>query len=128
MREHKYRVWDEEKRKFLKKDSYILYFDAIGSSVFEHETYRQLHDYKLLQYTGLNDTNGNEIYEGYIVKINYMDPIEKAHFVGEVKYYEGAYWVDNDIDAQRLFQEINLIEVIGNIHENPELLKGDSNG
>ena len=80
-------------------------------------------DYKTVgQYTGLTDKNGKKIFEGDIVTNPKGD-------IGRVTWYEEhcafmiysitenkVYWLfDNDF---------SLIEIIGNIHDNPELLKG----
>lgn len=89
------------------------------------------------QYTGLKDKNGKKIYEGNIVKIEFdmfamnfglnehiKEHGNKYEFVGEVKYYDGAFHIDNNKDeAYDLFHEISPVEVIGNIYENPELLE-----
>lgn len=78
------------------------------------------------QYTGLTDKNGNKIFEGDIIKIYLYDDIRLANYeIGNIKYDEtkaryifctedGCYSIDNS----------NEYEVIGNIHDNPELLKG----
>lgn len=78
----------------------------------------------LCQYTGLNDKNGNRIWENDIVKHEISDTI------GTVKWYQEDYvgWCVDDIviDEQQFTDEMwNECEVIGNIFDNLELLKGD---
>lgn len=79
----------------------------------------------LCQYTRLKDKNGNKIWENDIVKHEVSDTI------GTVKWYQEDYvgWCVDDIviDEQQFTDEMwNECEVIGNIFDNPELLKGDT--
>ncbi|WP_277680182.1 YopX family protein [Gracilibacillus dipsosauri] len=89
----------------------------------------------LMQYTGLKDMNGNEIYEGDVVRFcDFASDITGGHMgdsiITGVVTYDYAMWFINDkydepelplCDAHLNDDEF---EVIGNIYENPELLEG----
>lgn len=78
---------------------------------------------ELMQYTGLKDKNGREIYEGDIVKIK----PERAYvkWNDKYRYFQlvpiGDYYFDSDVIGQAL--EYVEAEVIGNIYDNSELLE-----
>lgn len=67
------------------------------------------------QFTGLHDKNGNEIYEGDIIR--HKDMVKPYHVI-----YDGHQFTPND--GFRSLSYPKHWEVIGNIHDNPELLKG----
>ena len=76
----------------------------------------------LMQYTGLKDKNGVEIYEGDIVE--YYVILVKIYppYKSEVKYINGMFLVANDSESTPL--GFTKCEVIGNIHANPDLIAG----
>ena len=71
----------------------------------------------LMQYTGMPDKNGKEIYESDILRGDHTDPNCM------VKFKDGCFGIDSEDGWLDLKQFCHEEEVIGNIHENPELLQ-----
>lgn len=72
------------------------------------------------QFTGLTDKNGKKIFEGDIVS----HFVNGKEFKGVVRYVDGAFGIRCEDGAGQFLCFCNNGEVIGNIHDNPELLKG----
>lgn len=128
-REIKFRAWDEVSEKMLNWNDFL---DTNMKNTFIAPESTGL---ILMQYTGLHDKNGKEIYEGDIVLLDCYYYEEPA-FDGEFKViYDdiNGMWILVDLenkDRGFAFREIRSyykaeIEVIGNIYDNPELLEGE---
>lgn len=125
MDKFKFRVWDKEDKKFLDHLSIALSADGILILWrLEGKKYINLNDnnrYLLIQCTGLKDKNGKLIYEGDIVKYHYdwEDEIKPVFF----DTISACYGVKICKDFILPFTNgLDNIEVIGNIHQNSELL------
>ena len=71
--------------------------------------------FDIMQFTGLQDKNGVDIYEGDILKENYLNLIGKVFYHQSYCQFKFNCGITNSV--------INSdVEVIGNIHENPELI------
>jgi uncharacterized phage protein (TIGR01671 family) len=80
----------------------------------------------LIQYTGLKDKKGNEIYEGDIISPSISDICQdnfEVYFDNNEFAYRLARRGDKQYDKTKLLGFAHIGEVIGNIYETPELLK-----
>ena len=116
MREIKFRVWDYEKM-------------TTDLSILDLYKYRGGWDrIEILQYTGLKDKNGKEIYEGDILKTEFC-------LKGLVFYDDGGFKLTSErggVLNKKIFDELNNdliklneLKVIGNKYETPKLLGGE---
>lgn len=128
MKEIKFRIFDNSEKKFLIKNEKVsrgIFKDKVSEIVDFENNSVQINNpederYIFLQYTGMKDINDKEIYEGDIVL--YLNNGKKAQVFWSD--YSLAYHLDFDNESYDLgcFTEAEL-EIIGNIYENPELLK-----
>jgi hypothetical protein len=113
MREFKFRFWDKSEKRWSEG-----VFDHLQiGSVFEfNENVKE--GYEIQQYTGIKDKNGKEIYEGDI--LSYRDEPQQLTVVRwtEESMDNHPGWVITDWWTQG-----GPCEIVGNIFENPELLK-----
>ena len=133
MREIKFRAWDRLRNRMSESFNldclhYGYFIDKEGT--LEASTF-YLCDCEIVQYTGLKSKNGKEIYEGDIIRYTFhIGPREWPGIVHEVEWSDSNLtgfhpFIDYDVDADgnECCVIPDSIEVIGNIYENPELLK-----
>jgi uncharacterized phage protein (TIGR01671 family) len=113
MREIKFRAWDIHKKKMYFGKMY-----GFGDMDWGNEYVRLPYGskYELMQFTGLHDKNGKEIYEGD--KYRWAIPGNNAEY-GEVVFKNGCFWCDRYQDGEsfELYSMLDRVEVIGNIHD-----------
>lgn len=89
------------------------------------------------QYTGLTDKNGRKIFEGDIIHLEYSQVffggVYFGEYTAEVSYKEGCFITDgmnngDEIETPLSGFNNDEVEIIGNIHDNPELVGGESDG
>lgn len=127
MREIKFRTWDKKYHMMEYDYSTDLLIGMDGKAYQKEERnyagttfveYELANHYEIMQYTGLKDKNGKEIYEGDIVRIS-------GHPFGIDGNYEVGYneLMELCCGGWYLHRMRHWAEVIGNIYENPELLE-----
>lgn len=129
MREIKFRAWD-------KVDGIWCNYKIIDGRVYFLDTdtglwYTKYRDFDLMQYTGVNDINNVEIYEGDIVEISKETSYLKDTTIVKFDEYSASFvLVVKDDDCGYLsynfsshYDKIISYKIIGNIYENKDLLE-----
>jgi len=147
MRQFKFRVWNKATKSWLNEEPGTHLWSEYGINIFtgkvveyitgDNKYYSKADEpnfyfdkttpikespYVVQQYTGLQDRNGVDIYEGDIVR-SFSELYTNENFIGKVIYDESSYltWIHkNDIRGLWGYDDI---EVIGNIFENSEQLE-----
>ena len=117
MKEIKFRVWDNDLEIMSYSDAEIFITFSDDGICIGYEIDDEIGDYELMQYIGLKDKNGKEIYEGDIVKLFEYKVIDNIVLPEEIVTIND---IRKGCDTLRPSQ---CMEVIGNIYENPELLE-----
>ena len=120
MREIKFRAWDKTENHMYKWEN------LLNQNLKNIFTIPKQCGYNIMQFTGLHDKNGKEIYEGDIVSFNLKSDSEgQPYIIGYIEYQTtfSGYRIMSFEGSFALDYNIKDIEVIGNIYDNPELLE-----
>lgn len=127
MREPKFRAWDRLTGKMFP----VGIIDYSIQSIYIEEPNgmyceRDFDDIELIQFTGLRDIHGKEVFEGDIVKIpeDYDEFGRNAGEILKVAFDSGCFRLKRPNSKGRgfYFEDDNMVEIIGNIYNNSELL------
>lgn len=111
-REIKFRAWDSKSQRMYYQGEPDL--EDIQSFFYHYNDSDEL-----MQFTGLSDKNGKEIYEGDILK-------SSPYSIGAVLFRNGVFLSEENRDGEPFCYpafHFSISEIIGNIYENPELMK-----
>lgn len=122
MREIKFRIFDGVEMNYnvigfdyncggIKKDVVTTFHEKYGTEFFQISD-----NFPLMQYTGIKDKNGKEIYEGDIVRY-FKDEL------ATIEFKRGCFVIESENYIDYFYEILGEIEVIGNIYENEDLLK-----
>ena len=116
MREIKFRAWDKENKEMVR-------VDFVGERIvhIENSEWEDIGPFEIMQFTGLYDKNGKEIYEGDIF-------VTRGFKTAVVEWEKEGRFLGFTIGGERRIMYIKRepkVEVIGNLYENPELLVGE---
>lgn len=136
MREIKFRAWDSSIRRMLYQTN-MEYFDDMIAFRINLDMLGDAQEIIIMQYTGLIDKNGKEIYEGDIIDIHQtVNGCNLFVVIWSDIGFSVRYLIDGEVSREYEYEydikellEVNVnkydkeIEVIGNIYDNPELLE-----
>jgi len=121
-REIKFRAWDRLNGKMYRRVETIDFTDGVDMRDEKGKgCFRMFENVELMQYIGINDINGKEIYEGDIVELG----TENSTDAWIVCFYDGSFGFER-LGHFITFGYVNHgsdgIRVVGNIYENPDKL------
>jgi uncharacterized phage protein (TIGR01671 family) len=127
----KFRAWDKDsKRMHYAEDligpgGWVIQFHGVPLEIGIHGVFEP-ENVELMQYTGLEDKNGKEIYEGDIVRTTLISlglwRVRSRNITDEVVYQPGAFTIGHGDAAHLISPYRDDLEVVGNIYEDPNLL------
>ena len=133
MREFKFRAWSDETK--------MMYHshrpNGTNNPMWSYDSVFRANNHKtnIMQYTGIKDKNGKEIYEGDILRTTMVftwdmlldNDIEETEVITTVVEYQPPKFTQRRVDDGLLYTfDMEDFEVIGNIYENPEGVESDT--
>jgi uncharacterized phage protein (TIGR01671 family) len=138
MREINFRIWYNDNTMEYSADNWFI---DLSGDLFCMDTdngrlqkCRRSFNYELMQYTGLKDKNGKEIFEGDIVKHTFQQTVPvNGSFNAPVFFYEGGFAIGiinseplTLREAIKISNKADGLEVIGNIYQNKYLFENNA--
>ena len=115
----KFRVWDKANNKM----EVFLFKEMCFKGIWDlFPNIQNFDPESLMQFTGLQDKNGKDIYEGDNIEFEFYNEIRKETVIYGNGSFTLGYCMSLWDTEQDRFKSVKL-EIIGNIHENPELTK-----
>lgn len=122
----KFRAWDSAKRRMVDGNWYVSFYGTPCQQIVASSDYLVGQQVTLMQFTGLLDKNGKEIYEEDIVNfVSNITPKLEPHKVFWDDYTAQFIWDEKAINFNK--ETAKRYEVIGNIYENSSLLTTQTN-
>jgi uncharacterized phage protein (TIGR01671 family) len=120
MKTIKFRAWDKNNKRFIKSGQLLLGNIVAWKNTKEFEV-GATSDFELMQFTGLHDKNGKEVFEGDVLGGSYENT--SVHFCDKCKSYQlsmeeyGCMACQGDVHWSEVVEDEKELEVIGNIYE-----------
>lgn len=117
----KFRVWDKRLNRYLGKNDPMQMLLENGNLAYLDDEGMKFYEVEFC--TGLKDKNGKLIYEGDIVRCSYGSEYYVGCVVWDYEEIQFSMEVSEELYSFSQHSDSHKIEIIGNIHENPDLIE-----
>ncbi len=133
MREIKFKAWDKRDKRWVDDEPFWIIGETTMFDLLKQYALGRLNDLEMVQYTGIKDRTGCDIFEGDILERRvhvpgqesnpeYWPRIDRSKVEMKIMEFENA----SSVYGWNIATDVNDYEVIGNIYENPELLDDEA--